>query len=81
MVSDTGPGISPEFHLEIFEDFSRAEGEDNPARGTGLGLAVARSLVHAHGGKIWVESELGMGSKFCFLIPLHQESDDRGESA
>ena len=73
-VSDTGPGIGPEFHQEIFEDFSRAAG-DGRSQGTGLGLAVARSLVHAHGGKIWVESEPGMGSKFCFLLPTSQKDE------
>jgi len=65
-VSDTGPGIAPEFHQEIFDDFFSLQ----PSTGTGLGLAIARRLVQAHHGKIWVESELGAGSKFCFLLPL-----------
>ena len=70
-VSDTGPGVHPESHLEIFEDFQRGGHQaDDGATGTGLGLAVSRSLVQAHGGKIWVESEPGMGSKFSFLLPL-----------
>jgi len=76
-VCDTGPGISPEYHLEIFEDFSRAmHAHAGNASGTGLGLAVARSLVHAHGGKIWVESEPGAGSKFLFLLPLKPETEE-----
>ena len=77
-VSDTGPGIAPEYHQEIFEDFrmlpyaKRVNGS-----GTGLGLAIARRLVQAHSGKIWIESEPGHGSKFCFLIPMqvHVEGD------
>ena len=67
-VADTGPGIPPEFHLEVFDDFFRlptTEDED----GMGLGLAIARRLVHGMGGKIWVESDPGGGSKFSFLLP------------
>ncbi len=68
-VADTGPGIRPEFHLEVFDDFFRLPGSD-AAEGMGLGLAIARRLLQAMGGKIWVESEPGSGCKFCFLIPL-----------
>jgi len=68
-VSDTGPGIRPEFQLEIFDDFFRLPGSES-AEGMGLGLAIARRLLQAMGGKIWVESEPGAGSKFSFLIPL-----------
>jgi signal transduction histidine kinase len=67
-VSDTGPGIPAEFHLEVFDDFFRVpstESED----GMGLGLAIARRLVGAMGGKIWVESDPEAGCKFSFLIP------------
>jgi len=69
-VSDTGPGIRPEFQLEIFDDFFRLPGSES-SEGMGLGLAIARRLLQAMGGKIWVESELGAGSKFSFLIPLN----------
>jgi signal transduction histidine kinase len=68
-VSDTGPGIPPEYHQEIFDDFFRLPGSE-AAEGTGLGLAIARRLVQAMSGKIWVESESGAGSKFSFLIPM-----------
>ena len=68
-VSDTGPGIRPEFHQEIFDDFFRLPGTES-AEGMGLGLAIARRLLQAMGGKIWVESEIGAGSKFSFLVPL-----------
>ena len=68
-VADTGPGIRPEFHLEIFDDFFRLPGGES-AEGMGLGLAIARRLLQGMGGKIWVESEPGSGAKFSFLIPL-----------
>src|ERR1700678_2482903 len=61
-VADTGPGIRPEFHLEIFDDFFRLQGSE-AAEGMGLGLAISRRLLQGMGGKIWVESELGAGSK------------------
>jgi two-component system sensor histidine kinase/response regulator len=69
-VSDTGPGIAAEFHQEIFDDFFRLAQAGASGEGVGLGLAIARRLVQAFGGKIWVESEQGAGSKFCFLLPL-----------
>ena len=80
-VSDTGPGIPPEFHLEIFDDFFRLPGTE-AAEGMGLGLAIARRLVQGMGGKIWVESEPGAGCKFSFLIPLqtNSEQSSRGSS-
>lgn len=69
-VADTGPGIEPEYHFEIFDDFFRVPGVGEKSEGTGLGLAIARRLVQAHGGKIWVESEVGSGSRVSFLLPL-----------
>jgi signal transduction histidine kinase len=72
-VSDTGPGIPPEYHQEIFDDFFRLPGTE-AADGMGLGLAIARRLVQGMGGKLWVESELGAGCKFSFLIPLKPSS-------
>ncbi len=68
-VSDTGPGVPPEYHLEIFDDFFRLPTNEK-SEGMGLGLAIARRLVHGMGGKIWVESEPGAGCKFSFIIPL-----------
>ena len=68
-VSDTGPGIAPEYHIEVFDDFFRLPQNDSQ-EGMGLGLAIARRLVNAMGGKIWVESEPGNGCKFSFIIPL-----------
>jgi signal transduction histidine kinase len=68
-VADSGPGIAPEHHQEIFEDFVRV---DRNTTGMGLGLAIAKRLVQAHRGKIWVESEPAGGSKFTFLLPMDQ---------
>ena len=67
-VSDTGPGIPAEFHLEVFDDFFRLPGSASQ-EGMGLGLAIARRLVQGMSGKIWVESDPGAGCKFSFLIP------------
>lgn len=69
-VSDTGPGIAPEYHQEIFDDFVKFPQQGETGPGAGLGLAIAKRLVLAHNGKIWVESELGRGSVFSFLLPL-----------
>jgi len=68
-VADTGPGIPPEYHQEIFEDFVRV---DRNTSGMGLGLAIAKRLIQAHRGKIWVESEPKSGSRFTFLLPMDQ---------
>jgi signal transduction histidine kinase len=70
-VSDTGVGIAPEFQQEIFEDFTKASHDNNNKQGMGLGLSIARRLVQAHGGRIWMESQPGAGTKFSFLIPLN----------
>jgi signal transduction histidine kinase len=74
-VSDTGPGIPPEYHLEIFDDFFRLP-TSVKSEGMGLGLAIARRLVHGMGGKIWVESEPGAGCKFSFIIPMKPPAGD-----
>ena len=66
-VSDSGPGIAAEHHQEIFEDFVRV---DRTSSGMGLGLAIAKRLVQAHRGKIWVDSEPRRGCTFTFLLPL-----------
>src|ERR1700730_236246 len=68
-VSESGPGIAPEHHQELFEDFVRV---DRNTSGMGLGLAIAKRLIQAHRGKIWVESEAQKGSTFAFLLPMDQ---------
>jgi len=69
-VSDTGPGIAPPDLQHVFEPFST--GHRNGQSGTGLGLYIARGIVQYHGGRIWVESDLGKGSTFFFTIPRTQ---------
>jgi PAS domain S-box-containing protein len=66
-VADTGPGIPPEDAAHVFERFWQARREGR--KGLGLGLAIARGIVEAHGGRIWVESEVGAGSTFLFTLP------------
>ena len=69
-VADTGPGIPSEDRETIFEEFEQAGIQ---AEGTGLGLPLSRKLVELHGGRLWVESELGKGSTFRFTLPVRQE--------
>ena len=69
-VADTGPGIAPEDLPRVFERFYRVdESRSRDDGGTGIGLAIARSVVEAHGGRIWAESEPGRGSTFTFELP------------
>jgi len=70
-VSDTGPGVPPEYRQEIFEDFVTLPEPGEKREGMGLGLAIARRMILAHGGKLWVEGEAGEGSTFCFFLPLN----------
>ena len=67
-VSDEGPGIPSEHLSKVFECYWQAEATKRS--GLGLGLAIAKGIVEAHGAKIWVESELGKGSSFSFTLPL-----------
>jgi signal transduction histidine kinase len=66
-VIDDGPGIAPDHMSHLFDNFWQARKSDQ--RGVGLGLAIAKELVEAHGGKIWVESEVDHGSTFSFSLP------------
>ncbi len=80
-VADTGPGISSEHLPRLFDRFYRVD----PARsredgGTGIGLAIARSVVEAHGGRIWAESEMGKGSVFTFELPVAPAAETRRDS-
>jgi two-component system sensor histidine kinase ChiS len=70
-VGDTGIGIAPEHHDLIFLEFAQVDSSASRSHhGTGLGLTIARKLVELHGGRIWVESALGVGSRFYFTLPL-----------
>ncbi len=75
-VQDTGPGVAPEHRNMIFERFRQIRQKDDPEKATqgiGLGLAISKEIVNHHGGKIWVESEPGQGSRFVFTIPFRPD--------
>jgi two-component system, NarL family, sensor histidine kinase BarA len=70
-VGDNGVGIAGEHHDLIFREFAQVDSTaSRPHHGTGLGLTIARRLVELHGGRIWVESALGQGSRFFFTVPV-----------
>jgi signal transduction histidine kinase len=71
-VADTGPGIAPADRARIFEEFQQTDVGARQREGTGLGLALSKRLVELHGGRIWVESEPGCGSRFTFALPLRE---------
>jgi signal transduction histidine kinase len=82
-VRDTGVGLAPEDQARIFDAFQQGDRSvAQPQEGTGLGLTLSRQFVELHGGRLWVESELGQGSKFCFTLPVQLVggSEDRVES-
>jgi signal transduction histidine kinase len=72
-VTDTGVGIAPEDQEAIFEEFRQVGTADKKVEGTGLGLALSRKFIELHGGRIWVQSQVGLGSTFTFTIPIRQE--------
>ena len=72
-VADTGPGISPEERNKLFSKFYQiATIDKQKPTGSGLGLAISKALVEMQGGKIWVESEIGVGTTFYFTLPAQQ---------
>ena len=73
-VTDTGPGVASEDQERIFEEFQQAESGLEQREGTGLGLALSKRLVELHGGRLWLESELGKGSTFVFTLPARSSS-------
>jgi len=69
-VRDTGPGIPTTMHTRIFDKFSRGQREFGAPKGAGLGLAFCKLAIEAHGGRIWVESQVGQGATFNFTLPI-----------
>jgi len=69
-VMDTGPGIPQDMQARIFEPFVQATDDIKHTQGTGLGLPISRSLVEAHGGELWVVSQIGEGTTFYFTLPI-----------
>jgi len=67
-VKDNGPGIAKEYQDRLFERYFQVPG--SKSKGTGLGLAISKDFIEAQGGKIWVESQIGQGAKFCFELPV-----------
>jgi signal transduction histidine kinase len=77
-VKDNGPGISTTDQGKIFEEFQQADNSATKKKGgTGLGLSISRRIVELHGGKLWVESELGKGSVFSFTLPIQVEAQTK----
>jgi signal transduction histidine kinase len=72
-VTDTGVGIAPEDQEAVFEEFRQVGTADKKVEGTGLGLALSRKFIELHGGRIWVKSQVGMGSTFTFTLPLRTD--------
>ena len=72
-VSDTGPGVAPEDRERIFDEFQQADVGVRLGEGTGLGLALSKRFVELHGGRIWVDSEVGAGSTFVFTLPARSQ--------
>jgi signal transduction histidine kinase len=76
-VTDTGPGLAPGDFERIFDEFQQTDTGIEQREGTGLGLALSKRLVELHGGRIWVDSELGHGSTFVFTLPLQGQRNGR----
>lgn len=79
-ISDTGIGIEPEERERIFSGFYRSEMGKRAAKGFGIGLSLAKSMVEAHGGRLELQSEPGKGSRFSFLLPVWDEGRREGTS-
>jgi NtrC-family two-component system sensor histidine kinase KinB len=74
-VQDRGPGIAAEHHDRIFQRFAQIPDKTGYRGGSGLGLSIAREFITSQGGRLWVESELGTGSTFCFTLPGATEAN------
>jgi len=75
-IADTGMGIAPQYLDKIFDRFERVSKTSTPgAGGAGLGLSICKELLKLHKGKIWVESDVGKGSRFSFSLPIYEDVD------
>ncbi len=77
-VCDSGPGIHPRYHEKIFEKYTQVKGNGSSG-GVGLGLAIAKEIVEAHGGKIWVKSDVNQGACFRFTLPINEKEESSRE--
>jgi signal transduction histidine kinase len=81
-VQDNGPGISKADHGKNFEEFQQADNSATKKKGgTGLGLSISRRIVEMHGGKLWVESEVGRGSVFQFSLPVEVQTQTQAKAS
>jgi signal transduction histidine kinase len=81
-VQDNGPGISKADQAKIFEEFQQADNSATKKKGgTGLGLSISRRIVEMHGGKLWVESEVGRGSVFQFSLPVEVQTQTQAKAS
>jgi signal transduction histidine kinase len=71
-VTDTGVGIAAEDQQAVFEEFRQVGTAAEKVEGTGLGLALSRKFIELHGGRIWVKSQVGVGSTFTFTLPVRR---------
>jgi light-regulated signal transduction histidine kinase (bacteriophytochrome) len=74
-MTDNGIGIEPQYHRQVFDAFKRLHGREVP--GTGIGLAICKRVIGQCGGQIWIESEPGRGSAFCFTVPVVDSDRER----
>ena len=74
-VHDTGPGISPADQARLFQEFQQADNSNTRKKeGTGLGLAISKRIIEMHGGRIWVESQVGRGATFLVMLPVQAQA-------
>jgi Amt family ammonium transporter len=79
-VHDSGIGILPENQQRVFDAFEQVDSSyTRQQQGTGLGLALTKRMVELHGGRVWLNSEVGKGSTFCFSLPLKTQDDNDNE--
>src|SRR6185312_9674751 len=78
-VKDNGPGIAPEDRAHIFEKFFRGKAQQTAIKGTGLGLFLVKYFVELHGGEVFLESDVGKGTRVGFALPLQEGTEPKQE--